>query len=253
MYGIELKDTSRAAHLFSGWQETMIWSCLQKVMGSILVDNEDDPASAAACLGGFVFFAGEPDEKLLKSRPASCFIMVPQNDAWAHLIEQTYPEAQRQIRYAFRKDGEFDAPYLESLVSKLPEGYEIRSIDEDIYHELEQIPLMNDFVGCFRDCRDFMDNGLGFVIVKDGKTVSGASSYTRYQDGIEIEVDTITRERGKGLAAIACSALILECLKRGLYPSWDAQNPVSRHLAETLGYHFSHKYPVYCIPEEQKK
>ncbi len=250
MHGIELKEPSRAAHLFAGWQETMIWSCLQGIMGKILADDENDPESAAACLGSFVFFAGKPDADLLKSRPAECFIMVPQNEDWAQLMERTYPEAQYQMRYAFRKDAEFDIPYLESLVSKLPEGYQISEIDEDIHDRLLQIPLMNDFVGCFADRADFMDKGLGFVIMKDEQIVSGASSYTRYRDGIEIEVDTLTRERGKGLAAAACAALILECLRRGLYPSWDAQNPVSRHLAETLGYRFSHEYPVYCMPEE---
>jgi hypothetical protein len=41
--------------------------------------------------------------------------------------------------------------------------------------------------------------------------------------------------------------LILECLKRGLYPSWDAQNPGSVTLSQELGYHFNQKYPVYEI------
>ena len=36
--------------------------------------------------------------------------------------------------------------------------------------------------------------------------------------------------------------MILECLSRGLYPSWDAQNLQSVALAEKLGYHYSHTY-----------
>ena len=32
------------------------------------------------------------------------------------------------------------------------------------------------------------------------------------------------------------AALILECLERGLYPSWDAHDTVSLALAEQLGY-----------------
>ena len=54
----ELKETKKAAPLFEGWQETMIWSCLQKVMGSIYVDSPENPASAMALLGDFCFFAG---------------------------------------------------------------------------------------------------------------------------------------------------------------------------------------------------
>ena len=33
----ELVDTTKAAALFGGWSETLIWSCLQKVMGKIYV------------------------------------------------------------------------------------------------------------------------------------------------------------------------------------------------------------------------
>ena len=40
---------------------------------------------------------------------------------------------------------------------------------------------------------------------------------------------------------------MLECLKRGLYPSWDAQNPASAALAKSLGYRFDREYPVYEV------
>ena len=43
--------------------------------------------------------------------------------------------------------------------------------------------------------------------------------YTRYREGIEIEVDTAEAERRKHLALVACSALIVRCLEEGLYPS----------------------------------
>ena len=77
--------------------------------------------------------------------------------------------------------------------------------------------------------------------------VAGASSYTRYDKGIEIEVDTIEAERRKHLATIACAALILNCLDEGLYPSWDAQNLNSVHLAGKLGYEFDHEYVAYEV------
>lgn len=77
---------------------------------------------------------------------------------------------------------------------------------------------------------------------QNGLIVSGASSYSRYLDGIEIEIDTREEYRRKGLAYICGAKLILECLKRNLYPSWDAHNPASIALAEKLGYHFSHAY-----------
>ena len=90
---------------------------------------------------------------------------------------------------------------------------------------------------------------MGVVILKDGEIVSGASSYSGYIGGIEIEIDTREDYRRKGLAFAAGAGLILECLKRGLYPSWDAQNKWSAALAKKLGYHDSHAYTAYevCI------
>ncbi|MCI9059896.1 MAG: GNAT family N-acetyltransferase, partial [Lachnospiraceae bacterium] len=41
--------------------------------------------------------------------------------------------------------------------------------------------------------------------------------------------------------------LILACMERGWYPSWDAQNLWSVKLAEKLGYHFDRAYPAYEI------
>ena len=90
------------------------------------------------------------------------------------------------------------------------------------------------------------------VILKEGQIVAGASSYTRYRDGIEIEVDTVEPERRKHLATVVCSALILRCLEEGLYPSWDAQNRNSVRLAEKLGYEFDHEYAAYEILSEKR-
>ena len=88
---------------------------------------------------------------------------------------------------------------------------------------------------------------MGVVILKDGEPVSGASSYSSYNDGIEIEIDTKEEYRRQGLAYICAAALIVECLKRGKYPSWDAQNLWSVALAEKLGYHFDKEYTAYEV------
>ena len=47
------------------------------------------------------------------------------------------------------------------------------------------------------------------------------------------------------------AALILECLERGLYPSWDAHTEISAALAEKLGYHVSHPYVVYEVEADK--
>lgn len=49
------------------------------------------------------FYAGEPDRKLLEDKPEGFVIMVPQNEAWAMLIEKCFPDARRVTRYAIKK------------------------------------------------------------------------------------------------------------------------------------------------------
>ena len=73
----ELRDTAKVEKLFAGWQETLIDSCLQKVMGKIYVTDATNPVSAFAFVGCFGFFAGEPDRELVLHKPDGFVILVP--------------------------------------------------------------------------------------------------------------------------------------------------------------------------------
>lgn len=243
----ELQNTSRAEYLFAGWEETLIYSCLQQVMGKIYVTDTDRPESALACAGCFAFLAGRPESELITCLPKGFSILTPQSEGWAELIEKCLPDAKKTVRYAIKKNTRFDAAALRNLAARLPEGYEMREIDAELYGRCLESSVGHDFVSCFEDSELFLALGRGVVILKDGLIVSGASSYTRYREGIEIEVDTLECERRKGLASAACAALILRCLEEGLYPSWDAQNMASVRLAGKLGYEFDREYTVYEI------
>lgn len=248
----ELEDTSKAEAVFEGWQESLIWSCLQKVMGKVYVSDLEDPQSAFAFVGCFGFYAGRPDEELVRNKPAGFVILVPQNKEWAQLIESVYPDARKVTRYAIKKDTRFDVDSLKKNLLFLPEGYELRNIDGQIYDKCLENPVTADFVSVFGGKDKYLKDGRGVVILKDGKIVSGASSYTRYKEGIEIEVDTKESERRQSLALISCSALILRCLEEGLYPSWDAHNLISVRLAEKLGYEFDHEYIAYEVASNER-
>ncbi|MBO4450716.1 MAG: GNAT family N-acetyltransferase [Clostridiales bacterium] len=248
----ELEDTSKVTSLFDGWQETLIWSCLQKFMGKVFVTDTGAPKSAFAFVGCFAFYAGEPDIELVKNKPSGFVIMTPQNEAWADLIESVYPDARKVTRYAIKKDTRFDVSLLKKNLGMLPSGYELKNIDENIYDLCLKNPVTADFVSAFGGKEKYLRDGRGVVILKDGEIVSGASSYTRYQEGIEIEVDTKESERRKHLALIVCSALILRCLEEGLYPSWDAHNMTSVRLAEKLGYEFDHEYHAYEVASGER-
>ena len=249
----EMEEKDRTAALFGDWEETMIQSCLEGVMGQVYVDDKYNPASAMAILGDFCFFAGMPDKELTAYKPEWCsqdfMIMVPENDEWTALIVDCYQEKAKKVtRYAIKKEKDnFDKTYLQTVVDGLPDTYKIKVIEEQLFNQCREISWCRDFVSQYESYALYQKYGLGVVILKGYEIVSGASSYSGYLGGIEIEIDTKEDYRRQGLAFAAGAKLILECLKRDWYPSWDAQNKWSVALAEKLGYHYSHDYTAYEI------
>lgn len=234
--------------LFENWNETIIWSCLQGIMGEIHTNLSED--AAMAILGDFAFYAGNPSEELVQYKPECCkqnfIIMVPQNAGWAELIEKCYEK--KVTRYAIKKEMEiFDKEKLQRAVEELPSGYVLKKIEEAEYNMCRENDWANDLVSQYKEYKAYKNSGLGIAVLKAGELVAGASSYSRYDKGIEIEIDTREDYRRKGLAYACGAKLILECLEKGLYPSWDAQNKWSVALAEKLGYHFSHEYVAYEV------
>lgn len=141
----------------------------------------------------------------------------------------------------------FDRDKLRHIVSQLSPEYTIGLIDEAGFQDCKKEAWCRDLVSQFADWQTYQSLGVGIIIRRAGVVVSGASSYSAYHGGIEIEIDTREEYRRRGLAFICGARLILECLDRGLYPSWDAQNLWSVALAEKLGYHFDYEYDAYEI------
>lgn len=252
VYKLTPNNIKKAELLVADWQETMIWSCLQGIMGQVYVDSEENPTSAQFVIADFCFFAGIPNEEIVRNKDGiknNFVIMTAMNEAWNQLIEKVYPENSRKVtRYAIKKEPNvFDRDKLEHIVRSLPKEYEIKLIDEAIYEQAMQEEWSKDLCCNFSDGYEYCKKGLGVAVLCNNQLVAGASSYTVYDKGIEIEIDTKAEYRRKGLATVAGAKLILECLKRNLYPSWDAQNLWSVALAEKLGYHFSHEYAAYEV------
>ena len=246
----ELNDISKVERLFDGMEDSVLRACLQQTMGgTVYVTDPESPVSAMAYLAEDVFFAGEPDRELAAFKPAGVVMMVPPDARWAELIEEEWPDADKATRYAIKKDTKFDREKLEKLAAALPSGYAFRRIDSELYDILLEEDLFEDCVLHFGSKEQYLSLGRGFVVMKDGQPVSAASSYTVFREGIEIEIDTAEAERRKGLASAVGAKLILSCLDDGLYPSWDAANLESVHLAEKLGYTFDREYISYWLDE----
>ncbi len=251
IYKLMKEQLSSLWPLVKGWEETTIWSCLQGHMGRAWSNSPQSPDSARIQVGDFCFFAGAPNEELAASReclnPTS--ILVPQNGPWAQCLLQTWGGAVRQgVRYAIRKEpGVFDRAHLQALANSLPEGAVLRPMDKALYEQALSMDWSRDLCSQFLSAEDYVNRGLGMAACWEGRLVSGASSYTVYDGGIEIEIVTDPGFRNRGLASACGAALICRCLEQGIYPSWDACDLRSVHLAEKLGYHMSAPYPVFFI------
>lgn len=242
---------SLAAPLFEGWEETPVWSCLDGIMGQAQADSPVRPRSGRILIGDFCFLAGEPTPELAawpQGRSSGFLLMLPRHEGWNPVIEKAYPgHFCLTSRFAFHKDpAAFDREALERLAAA-PAGYSIRMMDEPLYRQALSSPWSRDLVSNYSGWEDYARLGLGAAALKDGELVCGASAYSRYRKGIEIEIDTREDHRRRGLARACAARLILACLDRGLYPSWDAANPMSASLARQLGYRSAGEYPAYEI------
>lgn len=249
----EVQERARLEPLFQNWPETMIWSYLQGCMGRAFTDDPLHPRSAQILIGDFCFLAGAPSQALIRHKPPewehNFVIMVPQNESWSQVIETVWGRrAARRERYATQKEpGAFDRDKLHALASGLHAPYVLQPLNQEIFQQTRVCGWARDLSSQFQDWENYHRRGLGMGVLLDGTLVSGASSYTVYRGGIELEIDTRPDHRRRGLALACGAGLILACLDRGLYPSWDAQNLGSLALAQRLGYQFDRAYPVYEV------
>ncbi len=89
-----MTDKDRAAALFDGWEETLIWSALQGVMGRL--EWNGDGSAGRITLGDFCFLAGKPDRALAETLEAP--IVTAREEGWYRLVEKKglFSKRQRQ-------------------------------------------------------------------------------------------------------------------------------------------------------------
>lgn len=174
----------------------------------------------------------------------------PGDQGWACLLEEVWgAKIIPWTRYATEKDpSSFCRAKLEGYAGP-PTGFELRPMDGALYTQAMKEDWSRDLCALFEDGLDYEARGIGVAVLCGGELVAGASSYAVYRDGIEIEIDTRPDQRGKGLATACGARLILDCLDRGLYPSWDAHDKRSAHLAQKLGYRLAGAYRAYLNME----
>lgn len=242
---------------------------LQGVMGRGFADSLTQPSYGIIQMGDFCFLGGNGSgsqkknilsvlNQLLKNPNA---ILIPLSESWNRQLLDN-PVYCKKIRYALDKPAleYFNKSKLTGYISKTaydPEyvgesvtrKFIIKPINENYYHSVLNHEWSRDFTSNYPDYMTFNRNGFGFVIIEGstGTIAAGASSFSSSLSSIEIEVATNPNYRKKGLATAVSARMVLECIKRNKYPSWDAANLISVSIAEKLGYHFSEEYVCYIL------
>ncbi|WP_242235019.1 GNAT family N-acetyltransferase [Bacillus cereus group sp. BfR-BA-01316] len=252
IYEANIHARKKLVSMFEDFNNVVLLSYLQGHMGNAWVNDLENPKVAQITVGIFTFYAGDSNakeiEELLRNIPERILVIV-NSDEWKKRLE-TFHERKidKFLRYKFKRNPEvFNRSKLQSFITALPKGYELRKIDEHIANDPTLHNVSEDFTSQFRSIDDYVNRGIGYCILYNGEVVCGASSYSIYDNGIEIEVATNLDHRRKGLATVVCAALILNCLEKGKYPNWDAANSTSAKLAEKLGYVFDKAYDTYFV------
>lgn len=252
-----ITDFKQLDKITSDWDNNFVKICLEGRFGEIYATSETAPDSAMFRINEIILFGGKPDRELLTFYPPTykthfALMMAKGDDeAWYSLIEEVYGDhAERITRYAtaVHSFDDFKLDVLKETAQTLPEGYKIVPIDEKLYYSCKGDPDFSDFVAQYATWEEFRDNGVGFVCLYNGDEIaSGISSFADYEGTIELELATKPSHRRRGLAAAVSARIVLECISRGLYPSWDAANIPSLNLSYRFGYHLDHEYTAYEI------
>ena len=244
----KIDDYSKVEKLFNDWPYEN-WNTVMNQKVQIFVDDPESPQSAVGCMGAWCFCVGKPNKKLITQKQKKWFGLFPKDKKWEKLIKECYPDAEMYTRYAIKHDAVFDKERLQSFVEALPEGYELKLIDSKVYDLIKKVDDddVEELIDWFDTKKQFLEQALGYAVIKDGEVVGGASTAYRFPKGIDIEIDIAKKHRRKGLATAAGAKLILDCLERGWRPTWDAANMKSVHLSGKLGYTFNYKYHCFEI------
>jgi GNAT superfamily N-acetyltransferase len=195
--------------------------------------------AARLSIGCYEMFGGDassPTARDLIAGAARPRELVYGNDpAWRRLILDVHGDQVFDRPMLDYDPGGIDEGSLLVLEATLPPGFSLQALDADLTRQLDA-DLEPHALQVFGGAQAFLDDGLGFGAVQNGRLACAATSYTRSSRSVEVAISTRPAFRGRGLAAATAARFLRECLTEGLAPRWSASNPVSQRLAVRLGY-----------------
>jgi RimJ/RimL family protein N-acetyltransferase len=229
--------------------------------GRVFVDHLDEPRTAFVHTNaGFSYLVGSSQngafnqafKKLLDDRlfpeikisNDPTLVFYPLSDSWEVPLKKTLDG--RRVLDLFRKQFIFNPKKFISSSNRqkqIPAGFQMQHIDQASMERFgaDMFP--------WESPQAFLKTGFGFWLLKDNEIACECSSVFIGGGAVEINIHTNEKYRRQGLAAIAATAFISECLDRGLHPNWECwwDNQPSISLAQKLGFEPVKDHPVLLV------
>ena len=246
---LKKEELPQISHFFEDIRYYMGKSVLQGHMGEAYTDDIKNPTFAYLLVRSYCFINGDPTTEnakfAIKTLPSTCKILVA-DEKWHSLIEDVFGDnCTKSKRYSMKKlNYSFDKEKLQNYIDILDKEYVIKEINEEIYIKIQNT---DSYVTNINMTDNYLKNGIGVCCLKDDEIVGVVTSNIIYDNGIEINIKVSEEHRRNGIATAIASKLILNCIEKNIYPSWDAANENSIKLAEKLGFVFDKPYIIYRI------
>lgn len=218
----------------------VIDSALEQRLGEVHYDEPNAPKIGRIDLGCYAIFSGDAAHPLatewVTALAAPVEIVLPEDQAWRDLVDRLIGDrcSDRPMRTFALPDRDREA--LKTAAVAVPDGFRVAELDVALARQFDE-NLHPHGLRVFPSAEALVEQGIGYAVVApDGRVAAQASSYAISSRRVEVAIATRPEFRQQGLARAVAACMLLGCMERGLRPEWSASNPVSKHLARSLGY-----------------
>lgn len=218
-------------------------------MGRAYVDHPERPTAWCINVGPFWYFAGVaggPGGRALLAEFPPHNLLMPSPPEWIGAAREMFGDRLVTFpRYSFDAES-LSEVHLNAILDTSPHREHVRRVDTGLLARPDNYVEYDDF----DSAEDFLDRGIAYTMLEGGTLAGAAYSSLVCNRGIEVSLFVDEPYRRRGIATALSAALLLECVRRGLRPNWDAGNLASCALAEKLGYTPTGVYKSYYYSNE---
>jgi len=215
----------------------------------IFVDQEENPETIVLEAKPAFLLLGKPTSEIESIFNEGAWIISP-NKEWDDCLKQTYGNRLDSYQRVLCDESKLDSNAVLQFVKDLPEELRIEPINES---HIQSGMIKEDVINRFFPNVNFLEHGYGFALLNKENVVHGFALTNYPIQTNEVEVyyrvgyDSFTKYRNQGIGTTIVSLFIIESLKRGYLPIWDAATPLSKHIALKLGYQEKYHWEMHHL------